>query len=1110
MADVKNTLSLELQVKYDQAMKALGEVRGAIAAVTQGTPSTATGGDIGGMQRALGELKTSIAEVKTALASVGQGGGGGGLASGIGAQAAKAKAELNDLKNTITGVGDAASGAAGGGLRSMATGLVGLGVGVFTLKQIADAVIDVGRALLEAQGRLDNFRAGIQFALGRDAGNDLDYVRETASNLGLELTSLSRSYVQFMAASRGTSLEGQRARDVFEAVAQASSVLGLSAERQEDALRALAQMMSKGTVQAEELRGQLGDQLPGAFQLAAKAIGVTEGELNRMLERGEIIASDFLPKFAAALRSQLGEASVSAANGAQQAMNRLATAWEQFKQSVTDAGVGDALKNGLNAISSGLDGISESLQRVNKETDGWLAKLKVAVEEFGPKIARQAGISTGFGSLADLAEAGGLIRENPFRVESRASDRMNQLGQRITDSAAEASRLETGGGLYQRSEAARLRQVIQQDAAELQALIAQARATAGAPDQGLWGDDRRMQALADMAVQRKRLEGEIGSEIAKNLSQIEKAERNLAEFRTKYALLRGTAEYDKLEKELVRKLAEAREVQARKGLAQPIPSARRVFDTEAELALDAARREERALQESYNVRLVDLDTYLQRRREIADAALAAETERQQTRIDAQRELLKKLDAITPKTDVQAQTINDRRTDAQNAIQQAEAAQKKAQAERADLDRQLSLIEASGRLADADRKRTVEAEKYREKQNDIRRAVDLRYMSEWDGQNALAALNRATAQGLREQAAAYDELAKVSGTMGEAAASAARRLREEAKDLDATMTSVEKRFESTAKTIDAAFQTGLADVFDGIGEKGTSVAETLRDAFLGVARSIKRAWAEIAAEDLLRSVNASLGTDAEGKQNTLGRVITRAIGGGPDGSSPQRAIWTRNADGAGASAGAQGILPGDLKGTPGIGDVLGNIGTQLRDLFGGWLDTLGQLFGEITGDFGGLFDGLMNSLGSLFSSGGGGGGGGFFDAIGSFFGSFFHQGGIVGGGVSRGRAVDPRVWIGAPRFHSGGIAGNEVAAILKKGEEVVTEDDPRHAKNGGSGGMGVKVELINQGTPQRATGSQARFDGRQMVVQIFTEDIAENGPMSRAIQDTLGGNRAAGL
>lgn len=1081
MADVKNTLSLELQVKYDQAMKALGEVRGAIAAVTQGTPSNATGGDLGGMQRALGELKTSIAEVKTAINGLSQSTAAvGSTSSGID-QAARSLDEVADSADAAKRNTDDAAASA----RRLARDLADVGATVLLVRQVAIAIRDISAELLRAQGRLDNFQAGVQFALGRDAGNDLDYTREKASELGLELTSLSRSYVQFMASARGTSLEGTRSREVFEAVAQASSVLGLSAERQEGALRALAQMMSKGTVQAEELRGQLGDQLPGAFRTAAAAIGVTEGKLNEMLERGEIIASDFLPKFAAQLRKDLGDNVTTAADGAQQSINRFGSAWERLKQNTADSGIGDAIKGQLNILSDAFDDISRSMEGARKAGEGFWGQMAEGYK--------------GYLRFLDPRNAFSYDAKNP-------QARMQRLGQDITANSAEADRLERGGGLYQRSDAASLRRQVAADAAELQKLIAQS--GTGTPDQGLWGDDRRMQALADMAVQRKRLEGEIGSEIAKNLSQIEKAERNLAEFRTKYALLRGTAEYDKLEKELVRKLAEAREVQSRKGLAQPIPSARRVFDTEAELALDAARREERALQESYGVRLTDLQTYLDRRRQIADAALTAETARQQTQIDAQRELLAKLDAITPKTDVQAQTIADRRTDAQRTIEQAQAQQIKAQRDRDDIERQLRLFETTERLAEMERTRTRVAEGYREVQDRIRLAVERREITERQAQDYLAEANRRTAEGLRAQAEQYDRIAEAGGIFAENAARAAAALRTEADKLDATLTFIEQRFRRTADSIDAAFQDGLADIFESIGEKGTKAADVIRDAFVNVGRSIRRSLAEIAAEDTLNAINQSLGKDANGQQNTLGRVISRALG--VDGSSRERALWGRNADGAGAPAGAQGILPGDLKGTPGIGDVLGNIGTQLRDLFGGWMDTLGQLFGEITGDFGGLFDGLMNSLGSIFSSGGGGGGGGFFDAIGSFFGSFFHQGGVVGGGVSRGRAVDPRVWIGAPRFHSGGIAGNEVAAILKKGEEVLTEDDPRHAKNGGSGGMGVKVELINQGTPQRATGSQARFDGRQMVVQIFTEDIAENGPMSRAIQDTLGGNRAAGL
>lgn len=1079
MADVKNTLSLELQVKYDQAMKALGEVRGAIAAVTQGTPSTATGGDLGGMQRALGELKTSIAEVKTAINGLSQSTAAVGSTSGGIDQAARSLDEVADSADAAKRNTDDA----GASARRLARDLADVGATVLLVRQVAIAIRDISAELLRAQGRLDNFQAGVQFALGRDAGNDLDYTREKASELGLELTSLSRSYVQFMASARGTSLEGTRSREVFEAVAQASSVLGLSAERQEGALRALAQMMSKGTVQAEELRGQLGDQLPGAFRTAAAAIGVTEGKLNEMLERGEIIASDFLPKFAAQLRKDLGDNVTTAADGAQQSINRFGSAWERLKQNTADSGIGDAIKGQLNILSDAFDDISRSMEGARKAGEGFWGQMAEGYK--------------GYLRFLDPRNAFSYDAQNP-------QARMQRLGQDITANSAEADRLERGGGLYQRSDAASLRRQVAADAAELQKLIAQS--GTGTPDQGLWGDDRRMQALADMAVQRKRLEGEIGSEIAKNLSQIEKAERNLAEFRTKYALLRGTAEYDKLEKELVRKLAEAREVQTRKGLAQPIPSARRVFDTEAELALDAARREERALQESYGVRLTDLQTYLDRRRQIADAALAAETARQQTQIDAQRELLAKLDAITPKTDVQAQTIADRRTDAQRTIEQAQAQQIKAQRDRDDIERQLRLFETTERLAEMERTRTRVAEGYREVQDRIRLAVERREITERQAQDYLAEANRRTAEGLRAQAEQYDRIAEAGGIFAENAARAAAALRTEADKLDATLTFIEQRFRRTADSIDAAFQDGLADIFESIGEKGTKAADVIRDAFVNVGRSIRRSLAEIAAEDTLNAINQSLGKDANGQQNTLGRVISRALG--VDGSSRERALWVRNADGAGAAAGAQGILPGDVKGTPGIGDVLGSIGTQLRDLFGGWMDTLGQLFGEITGGFGSLFDGLMNSLGSLFSSGGGGGGGGFFDAIGSFFGSFFHQGGIVGGGVSRGRAVDPRVWIGAPRFHGGGIAGNEVAAVLKKGEEVVTEDDPRHVKNGG--GMGVKVELINQGTPQRATGSQARFDGRQMVVQIFTEDIAENGPMSRAIQDTLGGNRAAGL
>lgn len=73
-------------------------------------------------------------------------------------------------------------------------------------------------------------------------------------------------------------------------------------------------------------------------------------------------------------------------------------------------------------------------------------------------------------------------------------------------------------------------------------------------------------------------------------------------------------------------------------------------------------------------------------------------------------------------------------------------------------------------------------------------------------------------------------------------------------------------------------------------------------------------------------------------------------------------------------------------------------------------------------------------------------------------SIYHSGGTVGmGGLSR--SVHPGMFSGAPRYHSGGIAGlqpGEMPAILQKGEVVIP-------KGGMRGGGGLNVQIIDQRT-----------------------------------------------
>lgn len=75
----------------------------------------------------------------------------------------------------------------------------------------------------------------------------------------------------------------------------------------------------------------------------------------------------------------------------------------------------------------------------------------------------------------------------------------------------------------------------------------------------------------------------------------------------------------------------------------------------------------------------------------------------------------------------------------------------------------------------------------------------------------------------------------------------------------------------------------------------------------------------------------------------------------------------------------------------------------------------------------------------------------------------HTGGIAGRPSRMRHNLSPLLFGAAPRYHGGGIAGlapDEVPAILQRGEEVLTQQDPRHRNNGGGqGGVVVKQPIV---------------------------------------------------
>lgn len=246
-----------------------------------------------------------------------------GDASGWQSAARTIQRDLGEISSGVTSTKNAMS-ALKGALAGIASATA--------LAALAKASID---AALEIERMTKLFNAATGSA--NLAARELEYVRGVTNKLGLDLVSTTESYGKFMAAIKGTTLEGERGRKVFESVSGATTVLGLRADETAGVFKALEQMMSKGKVQAEELRGQLGERLPGAFGMAAKAMNMTTAELDKNLALGNVMADDLLPKLAEQLEKTYGQAAVAGADSAQAAINRMNNAMLESKAALGGA-----------------------------------------------------------------------------------------------------------------------------------------------------------------------------------------------------------------------------------------------------------------------------------------------------------------------------------------------------------------------------------------------------------------------------------------------------------------------------------------------------------------------------------------------------------------------------------------------------------------------------------------------------------------------------------------------------------------------------------------------------------------------------------------------------
>lgn len=253
-----------------------------------------------------------------------------------------------------------ASSSFGGELRGMVANIAG----IYAIKTALEGVIETSNQM---DGALSRFAVGFGGNMEK-ANQEMNFGVQVAKNLKLPIVDLVASYSQLSIAAQGTALEGQGVRDVFTSFAQAARVNRQSTDELKGSYLALTQIISKGKVSAEELRGQLGDRMPGAMNIMAAAIGVPVAKLSDMMEKGQL-TTDALRYMAAEVSRRVGPQLAAALDSPQAKMQAFKNSWTELQLTLARSGFLDALATALEKIGNAL-GSPEVVQGITAFGEG--------------------------------------------------------------------------------------------------------------------------------------------------------------------------------------------------------------------------------------------------------------------------------------------------------------------------------------------------------------------------------------------------------------------------------------------------------------------------------------------------------------------------------------------------------------------------------------------------------------------------------------------------------------------------------------------------------------------------------------------------------------------
>lgn len=868
---------------------------------------------------------------------------------------------------------------------------------------------------------------------------DQKFLREEANRLGVVYEDLAKNYANYKIAAKSVGASNRTVNKTFSEAAEIVTGLALSTEDAEGVFRAFVQILGKNRVQAEELRGQLGDRLPGAVAAFADSLVKagkikTFADLDSYLKKGKANVKDFFDFVDNyAQKTHVGVEQNSKTLFAQ--FNRLTNVWHDFLQDFAKAGTSSEVLNVVNKLIEKLSG---------HEGQEFAKELATAFAQVGKGIIF---IIDHFDQFLFLIKA---------FIALQAAKAVFDIGANAVISAAK---------IFQMG-----RNVV--------TLAKETRAAALAGE-ALTGKMRLMKLLG----------GPVGVAIAAAAGAI-------------YLMTKNSREANKELDGLVAHVRNLRGLQGKAAVEGINQNTAQIKDMGKEI--DSLLKKRRELEAHQTLGPNGAPNYAQGIRDLVSAVTdstdsISEIDERIAQLRAQQQLLVASSVTTSKR-LQKQAREDvayakKLKEEQDKISEApptnpdpngnkeekrhdlavRAANELLEIEKAVSEARIALADTTQEQIDADylEHLNVISKEIEKKRNDLE---SLKH----DAERAKAPRAAADAQ------AAIDKLPSLQ-----------KELETKAK-IDAVTKSIElsesrvneaiARRDAEIDLINTKVQLGLLSEGEG-RQKVLDIQKKYKEEIQSTITALQAQLEALKASDpnLARILHVD---------ELLAKLEVTKVQAGELQSNIE--LIGKNLGGQFASGAAEGIgtlikgLAGGIEGVNGIGAAFQNAKDSFLSFVASFLSNIAQMILQAI-----ILQAIMNAIRGTS--------GGYTAAVTQALTG--HTGGVVGSDIGGNpiRSVSAAMFAGAQRFHEGGLPGlktNEVPAILKKREEVLTEDDPRNVLNGGLAGKAaapqVNIKQITVLDTQDLAGEIAKTSQFEKAVINYI------GRNSTKIRQMLGG------